>query len=291
MSDRWNFLDPKDKSSGRLQFEGSEFDFVRVNLVKNKQIIVCFSVKDEIYDEIKMSGFYDKYMIITLVKFAQAVSKRRKNFTFFDVGANVGWFSIVFASLFENVRVEAFEPNANTMLALSANREVNGLSDQISLNEVVLLGERKAVEEQTNGFGSQSEFRAVADGAVPIATTVLSRTLDDYIDQESPVDFLKIDVNGDDFNILVGGQDFIRRHQPVIFIEFTPSRISPDDFMTMLSLFQELNYSAHFWRAHKTSGSEAISFRTLKSIYYDWRAAESWMNIHFRPMGFDFSSR
>ena len=159
-----------------------------------------------------MSGFYDKYMIITLVKFAQAVSKRRKKFTFFDIGANVGWFSIVFASLFENVRVEAFEPNANTMLALSANREINGLSDQISLNEVVLLGERKAVEEQTNGFGSQSEFRAVADGAVPIATTVLSRTLDDYIDQESPVDFLKIDVNGDDFNILVGGQDFIRRH-------------------------------------------------------------------------------
>ena len=238
-----------------------------------------------------MSGFYDRYMVITLSKFAQAISKKRKQFTFFDVGANVGWFSIVFASLFEHARVQAFEPNANTMLALAANREVNGLSEQISLNQVVLLGDRKPVEEHTNGFGSQSEFRPVSDVSVPTATSVQSRTLDEYIDQEFPIDFLKIDVNGDDFNILVGGQELIRRHRPIIFIEFTPSRIKLDDFLTMLSLFEELNYGAHFWRAHKTSGSEPISFRTLKSIYQDWKTAGSWMNIHFRPTDFDFSSK
>jgi len=145
--------------------------------------------------------------------------------TFVDAGANLGWFSLLGASLVgPSGRVIAVEPNPLNVAMLRDSAKDNGF-DNIDVLTVALAARPGSVALETDG----SNGRVIPiDGppAEPIAASfvVAARPLDDVLSDAgvTRVDAIKIDVEGAEPLVLKGAGSTITRHRPVLISEFYP---------------------------------------------------------------------
>jgi FkbM family methyltransferase len=163
-----------------------------------------------------------------------------------DIGANIGWFSLLAAKLAGSEgRVSAVEPNPMNARALEASRALNGF-DQLQVIQAA-AGE---------GVGILALYTSGSNGvAVPVggepdrilsSETVPVLALDDLIHHR--VDVVKIDVEGAELLALRGAERLLRRDRPAIISEFTPmamdgmSGAPPEEYLRFLiSVGYELN--------------------------------------------------
>ena len=143
-----------------------------------------------------------------------------------DVGAHVGYFSLLAASLVgESGRIFAFEPEPENYQILIGNIERNGYETIVveqkaisqSLGEVQLF-----ISGLDNGSHSiyQNKKRRTT-GFVTVPTI----TLDSFIELHgSPdLDLIKIDVEGAEIDVINGMQRILERlRPPALLIEFCP---------------------------------------------------------------------
>lgn len=139
--------------------------------------------------------------------------------TMLDVGANVGFYSLA-ASLFFS-RVEAFEPCAATYERLQRNiclsSKPHVRAHRMALGSRIGLAEMMAFDSSP-GRNHILPSGAVADGhteIVPIAT------LDSAVSnlRLADVDFIKIDVEGHERDVLAGGRLTLEQWHPDVFVE------------------------------------------------------------------------
>jgi FkbM family methyltransferase len=144
---------------------------------------------------------------------------------FVDVGANIGWFSMLAAkAVGPTGRVLAVEPNpANTELAKLSAKE-NGFGN-VQVVTVALSDRSGAVALETDG----SNGRMVpVDGPprepIRASYVVASCTLDALVESAGAahVDVVKLDVEGAEPLVLAGAARTIERDRPVIVSEFYP---------------------------------------------------------------------
>jgi FkbM family methyltransferase len=109
-----------------------------------------------------------------------------------------------------------------------------------------LVTGRSFLARQAGGPDPNAEF------ADQIAVTVKVDTLDRLCEREviTRLDFIKIDVEGAELEVLEGGKQAIETHSPVMLIEIEARhaaryRRSPDDITGWLS---ERGYTMHTWR-------------------------------------------
>jgi FkbM family methyltransferase len=135
--------------------------------------------------------------------------------TAFDVGANFGWYTTLFAKLVGAAgRVHAFEPVPPILRLTRDALELNGLTDRVALNEVA-LGDRSGrfvvhtFAGLPHGHASASDLGR-AD-AVPHECSVT--TLDEHLATHrlARVDFVKIDVEGFELEVVRGGAATLAR--------------------------------------------------------------------------------
>ena len=150
--------------------------------------------------------------------------------TVFDVGANVGMFSLKLARKCQEsgkrVDIYSLEPNPPTFERLRGNLELNGdLSSSVHLNELALgdrSGSLELVYDESN-TGGASMISVDALQADPTVAIVRMETLDQLlIDRDiTRVDFIKIDVEGFEPLVLEGARRTLESFSPVLFIEMT----------------------------------------------------------------------
>ena len=126
----------------------------------------------------------------------------------YDVGANVGAYTLLAAVAVPGMRVVSFEPSPANFAALCANVDLNGVSDRV-IAVPLALGDRarSALLDRDAAVpgGSPRLGNAVPAEA---ATKVLVDRLDDVIrrfDLPTP-DHLKLDVEGGELDVLAGGE-------------------------------------------------------------------------------------
>lgn len=130
-----------------------------------------------------------------------------------DIGANCGIWTRVMARCFE--RITCFEPNPECHEAFMLNQDPNG-SCQIELCRDALGNEERIITLNTN-LTSTGFTRVDNSGNL----VVEQRTLDSYGLTE--VDFIKIDVEGWEHNVIKGATETIYRCHPTIIIEQKPN--------------------------------------------------------------------
>lgn len=146
------------------------------------------------------------------------------------------WTRVLAAARSGNVRHHTValgvEPGAETM--------------SVPIGRYGLVTGRSFLNRRAVGPDPNAEF------AGHIAVTVVVDTLDELCEREamSRLDFVKIDVEGAELQVLEGGQRVIETHQPVMLIEIEGRhaaryRCSPDDITGWL--FQR-GYTMHVWR-------------------------------------------
>ena len=136
--------------------------------------------------------------------------------TFWDIGANVGAYSL-YAALRPNVRVLAFEPAAASCRTLNENIEVNGMDGSVSAYSIAFGAKTEintlnmsSTESGSSGNGFGVEFTQFEFAIDPIFRQgAVGFSMDDFVRLFSPPlpTHLKIDVDGLEPDILRGGRN------------------------------------------------------------------------------------
>lgn len=184
-----------------------------------KKIIVVF------YPKVTSKKYLDKYKLtyetsqhlnfflktrISYESNIQAILKKyiTKGDIVFDIGANIGQFSIFFHHLIsDSGKIISVEPDPNNVKYLSRNKELNNIKNIKIIN--CGLGSKKGVlkfyqDLKTGGrMGTfVKDFAVNSDGRSYKKINVI--TLDDLISEFGFPDFVKIDVEGFEFLLLQG---------------------------------------------------------------------------------------
>ncbi|MBT4891251.1 MAG: FkbM family methyltransferase [Rhodospirillales bacterium] len=132
-----------------------------------------------------------------------------------DIGAHVGFWTNNISSRF--ALVHSFEPNPVTFKCLEKNKCRNvraynyGLGISESTQFMVQMGTGQPVGQPTNS-GSWE----IHDDAEEGVYSINIRSLDSF---NLKPDFIKIDVQGYEMNVLEGGIETIKEHKPVLCVE------------------------------------------------------------------------
>lgn len=143
--------------------------------------------------------------------------------SFYDIGANVGFFSLIAARrIGATGTVYAFEPVSENVGAVRRNALLNSFTN-VSVFEVA-VGANSAAGELllTPWDGGSSLSTSEVPPPSPLdrrAVRVIA--LDDFIGQEGlrPPSVVKIDVEGAELGVLQGMTETIRRFKPVLIYE------------------------------------------------------------------------
>ncbi|MEZ4538635.1 MAG: FkbM family methyltransferase [Chloroflexota bacterium] len=160
--------------------------------------------------------------------------------TFIDVGANIGYFSLLGASRVGRTgKVFSFEPNPANCDLLRMSAAANGFEDVISVHTAAVAEQKGQLQFTTPGIDSNGRVvnPAEAERGTVDTWTVEAVTLDEVLADCRRVDVIKIDVEGAEARVWRGMQETIRRHKPVITFEFSPgllrhtSEVDPAEFL------------------------------------------------------------
>jgi FkbM family methyltransferase len=179
----------------------------------------------------------------------------RPGAVYFDIGANVGFFTLVGASVVgETGSVVAFEPFPANAELLRRNVERNGLRN-VHVVEAAVAGHDGVGTLDPGGddqAGSLSD-----DGEIPVQVV----TVDDQVRRGTPPpNVMKIDVEGAEMETLKGAAATLARHRPTIVCEIHAVGPRLDEhpvprYLTELGyavawLEPEAASDPHFWAPH-----------------------------------------
>lgn len=150
----------------------------------------------------------------------------RPGAVFVDVGANIGYFTLLAASLVGNEgKVIAFEPHPDNRALLERSTQENGFTN-IDLYPFAVDEEARTLQLYPTESSSLSLVLAeCSTHAVPEKTqphAVPTVVLDEFLARLERLDVIKIDTDGAEPRVLRGMRGLIEKHHPVIFAEFFP---------------------------------------------------------------------
>jgi FkbM family methyltransferase len=187
-----------------------------------------------------------------------------------DIGANVGAHALpMTVQVGPAGRVLAVEPTRWAYDRLVENRRLNpGLEAALTPVHASLgrPGSQPAefyaswnLKEQSNVHQRHRGALRPADGAAPL-------TLDGFVADMKleRLDFIKLDVDGAECDVLAGGRDTLARLRPMILFEFSPHVLEERgcDASTLLGLLTEHGYSFQDERGGTSLEPSALVRRT-----------------------------
>ncbi|HJT50508.1 MAG TPA: FkbM family methyltransferase [Nitrosospira sp.] len=154
-----------------------------------------------------------------------------------DVGANLGYFTLLMADLVESRgRVYAFEPNPPIAALLADSVTVNGFNDRVEILSCLL-------EDRNDAYMQLSVPEGYAGGAtmlppIPgqdIRTLFMTKRMDSFPELVE-ADVIKIDAEGAEYSIWKGMTEILERGRPLtVFLEFVACRYQePAEFLSKL---------------------------------------------------------
>lgn len=168
---------------------------------------------DEGHGCIAYTGAYELELTRHMVRAARAGG------TLVDVGANYGYFSLLWAAQRPANRVVAFEASPRNAADLQHNIASNGLGGRIELQQLA-LGKTQGRMAFDVGPSAQSGWGGLTDAASDRTIEVDVVRLDDFWQREDQIAVLKIDVEGADSWVLRGARRLLReRRIGIVFYE------------------------------------------------------------------------
>lgn len=159
---------------------------------------------DWIGDSIAMTGVYDLRLSRFVRRFA------RRGGLMVDVGANVGYFSLLWATAREGNRVIAFEPSPAAAPYIDQNVATNNLTSRIDVRHAAVGNENGELQFDTCIEWGQLGWGHKATAESKSVVTVPAVRLDDALADEPEIAFLKIDIEGLDELAILGAEKLLR---------------------------------------------------------------------------------
>lgn len=179
--------------------------------------LVCFiNTKDLIGWKIFFLGEYEKGTNKTLAKYI------KKGDVVIEAGANLGSETILLSKLVGEGKVYGFEPNPYTFERLSINVTINDLKN-VKVYDIA-IGEKNgdiSFNIYPKGFCNPGMSSKYMETPLTTKITVQQKTLDTFVQEQgiTKLDFLKMDIQGAEMDLLNGASATISKYKPTIFLE------------------------------------------------------------------------
>lgn len=187
------------------------------------------------------------------------VDKVWKGATFIDGGAYIGWYALLASELVgEAGSVHAFEPTPGTLPVLMEN--IAGRKN-IFLNNVALykrsgpvpfsdFGERFGYSNAISAEEKFSDSAVAQDFSRRIMVSGVS--IDDYCAKTGIApDFIKLDLEGGEYDALIGSKAALQAKKPIIVIEMSQSAIQSGEYARIADFLGDYGYQAYRMFADK----------------------------------------
>ena len=150
--------------------------------------------------------------------------EKKENLIFWDIGANIGLYSIYNSLKNPKSTTIAFEPSSSNLRILTRNISINNLEKNIKVISIPLTNKKNIFQEMKEGqfieggamnsFGEKFDFEG-KEFQTTMKYNLLGTTMNYFIDNsilEIP-DYIKIDVDGIEHLILDGGDRFLNNQK------------------------------------------------------------------------------
>jgi FkbM family methyltransferase len=138
----------------------------------------------------------------------------------FDVGANMGWYSLLIARHVKGCQIHAFEPIPKTYSFLTENIELNHATC-VTAHHFGLSNESKDLTFYfyPEGSGNASSANLSERKDAELVTCHVEKLDDFVIANKLHVDFIKCDVEGAELFAFQGATETLQRDKPIVFTE------------------------------------------------------------------------
>ena len=212
---------------------------------------------------LKKCHFGDDIELSVIKKF----SKIKKVFLL-DCGANYGFYSLYTASISPLNRVIAFEASKQTCKEFTRNLEINrslnikleNLGVSNSNNKYLKFNESK--KDWESSFSHNNFVSSVSQ-------KVRTIKIDDYLKNKKIKDyflFIKIDVEGNEFEVIKSALNIIKKNSPIIIIEFSKYNFleKNENYKFFNQFLKKFNYNIYSVNNKKMKPEEILKMvRTL----------------------------
>ena len=147
---------------------------------------------------------------------------------FLDLGANIGYFSLLVASNWPSVKVFSFEPLAALFQHMNDNVRLNNIKNISTVNAAVgeTNEEKELFVSGPDNLGMSSFHQPGNYSGKKERVKVVA--IDDWLKTSglSKIDIIKLDIEGSELAALKGMREVLQRQKPVLIAEMNPESLS-----------------------------------------------------------------
>jgi len=182
--------------------------------------------------------------------------KNRKNNVFLDVGCHTGYYSVLFQKYFKFIY--GFEPSQRCIAVLSLVKD-EYLHLNFHQNLISNVEGLAQVDDSETGWS----FEKNNDGNLKNTTALQKITLDGFSKKNNitGVTGIKIDIDGNDLQVLKGAKELINQNRPSILIE----NYSPE----LLEICNYLNYKLFIFSCDPKKPYN-MKFQKINNFFECW---------------------
>lgn len=232
--------------------------FLKNNIYNKKEILLFGRSFSPAVERTKVDSWLDMFALffqIIICDQYRANDFLKNNSVVIDAGANIGLFSIMAGTLCPKGKIFAFEPGSIAFAALKKNISTYPNIEAINCG----LGDAPGEAKLAIGGGTASNFIPKANYPYKNAEKIKVESIDNFIRMNNlkAVDFIKIDTEGYEKEVIGGAEETIKKFSPVIAVSAyhnpkdrkeIPILIKSIDSSYKYKLFKELEDVFVFWK-------------------------------------------
>ena len=181
----------------------------------------------------------------------------------FDVGGNVGFFSMLMAKRASKGVVHVFEPIPLNAALIRTSAELNGFGNLV-INNVAVGSQKGSVAFSISIDSAYSSMHPTGRRAEDKSIIVPVKTIDEYVTVHSVprIDILKVDVEGAEALVIEGAANILKdttRRPRMVLLELFDINLVPfdSDVLKIVSRMVSFGYAA---KVLKNGGAELVPF-------------------------------
>ncbi len=190
--------------------------------------------------------------------------------TIFDIGANIGWYTLSFAKLPKVNKVYSFEPIPHTYQYLKKHLKLNEIGNVITFNFAFAdnIGEKTFYWTKSE-TGSASMVNIQERSKIDKVNCKVT-TIDHFMEnKQDAIDLIKCDVEGAELFVFKGAIKTLKKDKPIIYSEMLRKwskkfNYHPDDIIKLLS---DIGYHCYGYINNKIEKIDCV-FPELKTTNF-----------------------
>jgi FkbM family methyltransferase len=216
--------------------------------------VTCYNNDHYFYNSFLTGNPYEQKMIDDYLKSFVLNSEN-----ILDIGSHIGYHSLSYSKINPNVKILAFEPQRRVFELLQENIESNALKNVTAFNlavsnKVGIFSLSNSIPDGKNAntnieYGTDKSFNLGGVSLGKNGEQVQTTTIDNL--ELKNLDFIKIDVEGAESLVILGGIETIKKYKPIICFESNFKTITQDmkemfgceDSRTPNEILQEIGYT------------------------------------------------